>query len=62
MKPEWADFDKLTFDLSDVLEHEHNPIKARILMRALAYIFWQKTIIEELKAERATLEATLRDR
>lgn len=62
MKAQWADFEKLTFDLSDVLEHEHNHTKARILMRALAYIYWQKTIIEELKAERATLEAMLRDR
>jgi hypothetical protein len=31
-------------------------------MRALSYIYWQKTVIEEIKADRATLEAMLRDK
>lgn len=62
MTPIWADFDQLVFDLSDLLEHEHNHSKAKIIMRALSYIYWQKTIIEEIKADRATLEAMLRDK
>lgn len=62
MTPIWADFDQLVFDLSDVLEHEHNHSKAKIIMRALSYIYWQKTVIEEIKADRATLEAMLRDK
>ena len=62
MTPIWADFERLTADLSDLLENEHNHGKARIIMRALSYIYWQKTVIEEVKAERATLEAMLRDR
>jgi hypothetical protein len=62
MTPIWADFDQLVFDLSDLLEHEHNHSKARIIMRALSYIYWQKTVIEETKADRATLEAMLRDK
>jgi hypothetical protein len=62
MTPIWADFDQLVFDLSDLLEHEHNHSKAKIIMRALSYIYWQKTVIEEIKADRATLEAMLRDK
>lgn len=58
----WADFEKITADLSDVLEHEHNHTKARIIMRALSYLYWQKSVIEEVKSDRATLEAMLRDR
>ena len=62
MTPIWADFDQLVFDLSDLLEHEHNHSKAKIIMRALSYVYWQKTVIEEIKADRATLEAMLRDK
>lgn len=62
MKPEWADFDRLVADVTDVLEREHNHTKARIIMRALTYIYWQKTVIEEIKSDRATLEAMLRDK
>jgi len=62
MTPIWADFDQLVFDLSDLLENEHNHHKAKIIMRALSYIYWQKTVIEEIKADRATLEAMLRDK
>ena len=62
MTPIWADFERLTADLSDLIEHEHNHHTAKILMRALSYIYWQKTVIQEVKADRATLEAMLRDR
>ena len=62
MKPEWADFDRLVADVTDLLEREHNHTKARIIMRALTYIYWQKTVIEEIKSDRATLEAMLRDK
>lgn len=62
MKPEWADFDRLVADVTDVLERERNHTKARIIMRALTYIYWQKTVIEEIKSDRATLEAMLRDK
>lgn len=58
----WADFDELAADLTDWLEHETNHTKARLLMRALSYIYWQKTVIEEIKGERSTLEAMLRDK
>ena len=58
----WADFDKLAHDLTDWLANETNHTKARLLMRALSYIYWQKTVIEEIKGERATLEAMLRDK
>jgi len=62
MTGKWADFDQLTFDLSDWLEHESNHTKASLLMRALSYIYWQRTVIEEVKGERSTLEAMLRDK
>jgi hypothetical protein len=60
MTGKWADFDQLVFDISDLLDNEHNHTKARLIMRALSYIYWQKTVIEELKAEIATQEARLR--
>jgi uncharacterized protein YaeQ len=60
MRAAWTDFERLTYDLSHWLENEHNHEKARLLMRALAYIYWQKNVIEETKGENATLEAMLR--
>ena len=60
MAGKWADFDQIVFDMSDLLENEHNNTKARIIMRALSYIYWQKTVIEEVKGEVATLEAMMR--
>ena len=60
MAGKWADFDQVVFDMSDLLENEHNHTKARIIMRALSYIYWQKTVIEEVKGEVATLEAMMR--
>lgn len=62
MTGKWADFDTLITDLSDWLQHERSHLKARLLMRAISYIYWQRTVIEEVKGERSTLEAMLRDK
>ena len=60
MPAAWTDFDTLVTDLSLWLENERNHTKARLLMRALSYIYWQKNVIEECKSDNATLEAMLR--
>ena len=60
MPAAWTDFDTLVTDLSLWLEKESNHTKARLLMRALSYIYWQKNVIEECKSDNATLEAMLR--
>lgn len=57
----WADFDTLIDDLSTWLEHEKSYIKARLLTRAIAFIYHQQHVIEELRGDRATLEARVRE-
>ena len=57
---EWMDFDQLIFDLSDMHDHEVNNTKAQIVLRTLRYLYHQCNVIEELKAEIATLEARQR--
>lgn len=57
----WADFDTLVDDLSSWLEHEKSYIKARLLTRTIAFVFYQHKVIEELKSDRATLEARVRE-
>ena len=57
----WADFDTLVDDLSSWLEHEKSYIKSRLLVRTIAFLFYQRTVIEELRGERATLEARVRE-
>jgi len=57
---EWQDFDQLIFDLSDMHDHELNNTKARIVLRTLRYLYHQCNVIQELKAEIATLEARQR--
>ena len=57
----WADFDTLVEDLSTWLEHEKSYIKSRLLVRTIAFLFYQRTVIEELRGERATLEARVRE-
>jgi len=57
---EWQDFDQLIFDLSDMHDHEVNNTKAQIVLRTLRYLYHQCNVIEELKAEIATLEARQR--
>jgi hypothetical protein len=57
----WADFDTLVDDLSTWLEHEKSYIKSRLLVRTIAFLFYQRNVIEELRGERATLEARVRE-
>ena len=56
----WTDFDQLIADLSQWVDNEPNHTKARLIVRAIAYMYWQKSVMEELKSENATLEATAR--
>jgi len=60
IRAEWQDFDQLVFDLSDMHDHEPNNTKARIVLRTLRYLYHQCNVIQELKAEIATLEARQR--
>ena len=41
-------------------DHETNNIKAQIVLRTLRYLYHQCNVIEELKADIATLEARQR--
>jgi hypothetical protein len=59
--PAWADFDQLVEDLSRWEEHA-KPGDALLLVKVIAYLYWQRTVIEEVKGEVATLEAMLRAR
>lgn len=52
----WHDFELLARDLADVADNSSHHSTAAIAARALAYILWQKTVIEELKGTVATLE------
>lgn len=62
MTGKWADFDALVRDLSMWEENETRYDLALLLCKTIAYIYWQKTVIEETKSERATLEAMLREK
>ena len=61
MTPAWADFDQLVEDLSR-WEENAKPGDALLLVKVIAYLYWQRTVIEEVKGEVATLEAMLRAR
>jgi hypothetical protein len=52
----WHNFDKLALDLSDIAHNTPNHHTAAVTARALAYLYWQKSVIEELKGLVATLE------
>jgi len=58
----WTDLDTLVRDLSMWEEHEKRHDLALLLRKTIAYIYWQQTVMEECKAEAATLEAMLRVR
>lgn len=58
----WTDLDTLVRDLSMWEENEKRHDLALLLCKTIAYVYWQKTVIEECKAEVATLEAMLRAR
>ena len=58
----WTDQEQLIADLTSWLEHEPSYIKARLLTRAIAHIYWQTTVITEVKSEVQQLEAAARAR
>jgi len=58
--PPWTDLNTLVRDLSMWEENEKRHDLALLLCKTIAYIYWQKNVIEECKAEIATLEAMLR--
>lgn len=58
----WTDLDTLVRDLSMWEENEKRHDLALLLCKTIAYIYWQKTVIEECKAENAMHEAMLRAR
>jgi hypothetical protein len=58
----WTDSEQLMTDLTLWLDNEPHHGKARLLVRAMAFIAWQRTVIVELKSEIQQLEATARAR
>lgn len=58
----WTDSEQLMTDLTLWLDNEPHHGKARLLVRAMAFICWQRTVIEELKGEIQQLEAIARAR
>jgi len=56
----WTDSEQLMTDLTLWLDNEPHHGKARLLVRSMAFICWQRTVIEELKCEIATLTAQQR--
>jgi hypothetical protein len=58
----WTDQEQLISDLTSWLDNEPNHTKARLLVRAIAHICWQTTVITEVKSEVQQLEAVARAR
>jgi hypothetical protein len=58
----WTDQEQLISDLTLWLDNEPNHTKARLLVRAIAHICWQTTVITEVKSEVQQLEAVARAR
>jgi hypothetical protein len=58
----WTNQEQLIADLTLWLDNEPNHRKARLLVRAIAYICWQTTVITEVKSEVQALEAAARAR
>lgn len=58
----WTDQEQLIADLTLWLDNEPNHRNARLLVRAIAHICWQTTVITEVKSEVQQLEAAARAR